>query len=529
MPGTFTYGLYPWTWDAAELCHKPPVGAVSVLDLRRLGQQGFAGPTDDESLFAWPDGVSVPNDLVSLGTGYIATLQPSTAARNELRLKLGLAKNPAGATLVDCIADVLGALSDPTGATGPKPLMPSADGSLEILLAGHSRVWTQRLTMAALLSANPAGKLNRIRDVIRADLDIADAAGKLPEALGHWLMRCGYSREEIKAGAPGRKSEYDRLCSAAVKAKHGSDLKPKEPKTQLVETWPTDSSITSGQVYAWTIPTGGTLSARGITAVSGKVRQTSPGDSFFQVGRCESVVSSADHWSIAPLTIAGNYGTGTCARFAAAAGTCYFTFWWFGQGVRHSKLVAGVETVLGTNSQTGGLSGVNCKCDASGSTITGTVTGYAAVAVTDPAITGNLRGGVVILAASGSEGNAQAGAVTIGDGIPAAPVAAFSGTPLSGTAPLSVAFTYSGTGGAPDTYAWQKKIAGGSWVDFEGTPTAANPTEVFTTGVYDVRVTVSNAGGSNTKTETDYVVVAEPPAPEESSSGHTRRTLTGLG
>jgi hypothetical protein len=60
-----------------------------------------------------------------------------------------------------------------------------------------------------------------------------------------------------------------------------------------------------------------------------------------------------------------------------------------------------------------------------------------------------------------------------------APTADFTGTPLSGSSPLSVAFTDTSTneGGSP-TFHWEKNDGSG-WQDFAGTPTAQNPTETF--------------------------------------------------
>ena len=96
---------------------------------------------------------------------------------------------------------------------------------------------------------------------------------------------------------------------------------------------------------------------------------------------------------------------------------------------------------------------------------------------------------------------------------PPAPVANFSGTPLSGTAPLQVAFTDLSTN-SPTSWAWDFQDNGS--VD----STVKNPTFTYSTpGTYDVRLTATNAGGSNSKVVTGYVVVAPPPAPVANFSG----------
>lgn len=85
-----------------------------------------------------------------------------------------------------------------------------------------------------------------------------------------------------------------------------------------------------------------------------------------------------------------------------------------------------------------------------------------------------------------------------------APVADFSGTPTSGDAPLTVAFTDASTG----------SIASYEW-DFnnDGTTdsTAQNPSYTYTTpGIYTVKLTVTGPGGSDDETKTGYITVKEP-------------------
>ncbi len=90
------------------------------------------------------------------------------------------------------------------------------------------------------------------------------------------------------------------------------------------------------------------------------------------------------------------------------------------------------------------------------------------------------------------------------------PTAGFSGTPVSGTAPLTVAFTDQSIGA--ETWAW----------DFGDTATSAdqNPTHQYTTpGTYTVALTVTNAYGSDTETKTNYITVTTLQAPTADFSG----------
>lgn len=81
------------------------------------------------------------------------------------------------------------------------------------------------------------------------------------------------------------------------------------------------------------------------------------------------------------------------------------------------------------------------------------------------------------------------------------PVAAFSGTPVSGCAPLSVTFTDASTN-TPTSWAWD--------MDNNGTTdyTIQNPTHVYNTaGNYSVKLKITNANGVDSIIKTNYITV----------------------
>jgi PKD repeat protein len=79
------------------------------------------------------------------------------------------------------------------------------------------------------------------------------------------------------------------------------------------------------------------------------------------------------------------------------------------------------------------------------------------------------------------------------------PVPAFSGTPTSGTAPLTVQFTDMSTG-SPTNWTWN--FGDGN------TSTVKNPLYTYPDdGTYSVMLTATNAAGSNASTQTGYIVV----------------------
>lgn len=92
-------------------------------------------------------------------------------------------------------------------------------------------------------------------------------------------------------------------------------------------------------------------------------------------------------------------------------------------------------------------------------------------------------------------------------GMEPAPAAAFSGTPLSGTAPLEVTFTDASTN-SPTSWAWTFGDA--------GTSTVQNPVHTYAdSGTFTVSLTATNTTGSDVETKASYITVTgiTPPAP----------------
>ncbi|MCL4760846.1 MAG: PKD domain-containing protein, partial [Burkholderiales bacterium] len=90
------------------------------------------------------------------------------------------------------------------------------------------------------------------------------------------------------------------------------------------------------------------------------------------------------------------------------------------------------------------------------------------------------------------------------------PVARFSASTTSGTAPLALNFVDESTG----------TISSYAWTFGDGTTsTARNPAKVYSSpGTYTVSLTVSGSAGSNTLTKSGYVTVSAPP-PSGGSDG----------
>jgi len=94
-----------------------------------------------------------------------------------------------------------------------------------------------------------------------------------------------------------------------------------------------------------------------------------------------------------------------------------------------------------------------------------------------------------------------------------APAADFAGSPLSGVAPLAVAFTDL-SAGAITTRAWTFGDGAGSMEQ--------HPSHAYASaGTYTVSLTVTGPGGSDTKTAVDYVTVGEPAPTAEFTASPT--------
>ena len=89
---------------------------------------------------------------------------------------------------------------------------------------------------------------------------------------------------------------------------------------------------------------------------------------------------------------------------------------------------------------------------------------------------------------------------------PVAPVAAFTGTPLTGTAPLEVKFTDSSTGSSITSRRWD--FGDGNVSNYA---VSTNPVHRYTSaGTYTVNLTVTNAGGSDSLKHTNFIIIAAP-------------------
>ena len=104
---------------------------------------------------------------------------------------------------------------------------------------------------------------------------------------------------------------------------------------------------------------------------------------------------------------------------------------------------------------------------------------------------------------------------------PPPPTAAFTGVPLSGTAPLGVTFTDSSSGTLLTNWRWD--FGDGNITNYA---VRTHPYHIYASaGSYSVNLTVTNTSGSNSLRRTNYITVSAPPSPPVAS--FTANPLSG--
>jgi PKD repeat protein len=117
---------------------------------------------------------------------------------------------------------------------------------------------------------------------------------------------------------------------------------------------------------------------------------------------------------------------------------------------------------------------------------------------------------LTVTGSGGSDSEVKTGYIKVTVSSPGKPVAAFSASSASGKTPLTVAFT-DRSSNMPIKWKWSFGDGASS--------TIQNPKHKYSkAGKYTVTLTVTNAKGSNTATETDYIKVISKPAANFTSS-----------
>lgn len=131
----YRYALAPYVWSVADSVWSLPVTSEGGIDLRTIAQMGTAGGAPQG--FAFVASTQPVTGAEITRSMYVD--EPATSGMQDA-WESNMGYRPTGAQLRDLLWDQLTTGSDPSGDAGPKPLMPTVDGHLELVLGGHSTI-----------------------------------------------------------------------------------------------------------------------------------------------------------------------------------------------------------------------------------------------------------------------------------------------------------------------------------------------------------------------------------------------------
>jgi PKD repeat protein len=136
---------------------------------------------------------------------------------------------------------------------------------------------------------------------------------------------------------------------------------------------------------------------------------------------------------------------------------------------------------------------------------------------------GNYAVKLTVTNAGGTDSEIKTTYIRVGTITPS-PVANFTATPRTGSAPLTVQFNDTSTN-SPVSWKWAYKNATAGWTQFS---TVNNVTFSFPAGTYDINLTAINAGGNDDEVKTGYIVVSAATLAPVANFTATPRTGTSL-
>lgn len=369
----------PWVWDASLMggCWRAPSG-LQGLDMRTLPEMSAQGGTPGNGLFC---GTVERADLESradyahLGSGSWYDLKPSSALKARIPRRKGY--QPKGDDLVGLVLDVLTDGADPDGGDGPMPIVPTAEGRVELhfgMKHAERFAWGK-------------GHFSLVRDGLRKQFaGLWQRSPRLArKCLDYWCEKYGVD-------------DWADLVPAALRA----DVPGRLPhETTITESFTrADSTSVMGNDLSWTQVAGswGTSSNKGYKVATNGVTQAA---------RADSDLSSADHYVQCVIANGTNAtGHGPACRFSSSANT-YYTTLNFTNLQYLIKIVSGSQTNLTSTSHTY-ANGETLKVEINGSSLNGYANGTQYPSTTDTSITGNTRGGVVSYGINGTVDDFQA-------------------------------------------------------------------------------------------------------------------------
>lgn len=318
-PGTYNYVLANWVWendkDTGESYWRAPECTRGLVDLRTIPQMvQEGGIPQGYGFFAVEAICPVPLGAIVLGDSLSQIVDPGVALEMELRAGVPSGRI-AGQAVGESLWLMLTELSDPTGSTAPKPLMPDSRLLMEVHLGGHETV--KRVKFKAEEHPKVLELLRLSYETVKAESLARDDDLYLKVA-GYWRDKYGFDVRTAEQQRDGIKEPETIISDNFNRADESLDAGPWD---EVVADWEVLNNM-----------------ARNPTAtVNGSARYTTP-------------LSGADQFSqvIYAATNATARFAGPAARFAGAAETYYVARSRPNTSATHviSKVVAGTLTNL---------------------------------------------------------------------------------------------------------------------------------------------------------------------------------------
>ncbi len=371
------FWLGPWVWDtkgALPPHWRAPDGSLSSIDLRPLPAQALRGAIAGVGLFGTDEAVDLGSDYRAIGRGAKSIdVIPKESDRKIFESMIGIS-GVLGTTLSEWLWTTLSLCADPTGDSGPRPLMPTTHRHLELIHNGELVRVPFRLGMAEAAAAI-AVMQEDYRAIRRATLDGKTTHAHLHrKVLGFWGEKFGVNNPE------------DIFIPARLPKE-----KPLKPTTTITDSFNRANSTvlgTSSEGWSWT------ELVSSIDIVSNAAQ--TQGASTLHSARAETDLSSSDNYAeivISVLPSLNHLGAG--ARFSSSADTYYRSQVYTGDNKQYlDKVVAGTETHLGTAVSVTPSIPEAYRTSANGSTIKGYQAGVERRSETDTSITSGTRTGM---------------------------------------------------------------------------------------------------------------------------------------
>lgn len=398
MAGPYRYVIGPVverTVDAMTF-YAPPESCVSWIDLRRRSEMASLGQVGC-GFFTMPSGWSIPSGYHWLaenqGPGDCRSLY--LTARDQAAWLSLLGANPtrtASTTLIDALDETLTTLADPTGESGPVPLVPeSGEGPpavAHIVLAGHSIVRRKELA----IGGNWWKKLVALHQRELDDAATRDSSDKLwRKRLGDLSRKYFGAHDDVRGNQlVSQRLKRDRAPSNPD-ARQADRIFARKPETSYTESFNGSDSSTLGVDLTWS------EIAESWSNVSNAGQFDGNGTATDGFARAEHDVSSADHYAQTTLAVRDTgfafQSMGVACRFASSVTTAYVSVVDFFDGRKLWKFLSGTVTELAAS---GTATSFPCafRVTASGSTISAKHDATQYASVTDTSISGNTRGGL---------------------------------------------------------------------------------------------------------------------------------------